>query len=329
MTACPNCGLARSAEALAAAGGVTRPAVPEQKRVSGRSEQTAHVDVAAYDLDHRPAEPAAVTKSWTHHVGPVLRALTAALWFALALAGLAVVLESPTNPPAFMVAFLLVPPIAVGVACLLIRGIVLLPVVIVGIGATFMLGVAAQLDDRPDTAANDAWFYLFLAAIGGLLIRGVWAYIGQWVWLPRTTVPGTPTAPADTSFPTIQHNLTCSSCGAAIFQQWWSRGKQGYECRRCGALTRAASPSNFLKAAAGGAPTQVQLFEWPSEERALAAFERAAPAMAAKGYYPISVVWAENEWGGGLFSLILPLVVRKGGTLTVTYAQRPPLGPTA
>ena len=30
---------------------------------------------------------------------------------------------------------------------------------------------------------------------------------------------------------------TCHNCGAALYRQWWSKSKGGYECRRCGALT--------------------------------------------------------------------------------------------
>ena len=112
-----------------------------------------------------------------------------------------------------------------------------------------------------------------------------------------------------------------------LFRPWWSWRKHGYDCRRCGAFTPAPSPSEALKAVAGGAKTEVMKYVWPSEERAMRAFARHAPVMAAKGYYPIEHVWAAGDFWGGLSSLFMPLVVRKGGTLTVTYAQRLPPTP--
>ena len=128
-------------------------------------------------VDSGVSAPETVAHSWSEWVGPILRWLTVVLWLALALAGLAIVLEAPRDPPAFIIAFLLVPPIAVGLGCLFIRGITLLPVAVIGIGATFFLGVLAQLDERPDTLANDAWWYLFLGAAGALILRGIWGLV--------------------------------------------------------------------------------------------------------------------------------------------------------
>ncbi len=160
MAACPNCGLLRGAEAPAAG----------QTLVAGGADSGV------------PA-PGTVAHSWSERVGPLLRWLTVGLWFALALAGLAIALEAPRYTPAFVIAFLLAPPVAVGLACLFIRGrgiaagIALLSVAVIGIGATFFLGVLAQLDEQPDTLANYAWVYLFFGAAGALLLRGIWSLI--------------------------------------------------------------------------------------------------------------------------------------------------------
>jgi len=32
-------------------------------------------------------------------------------------------------------------------------------------------------------------------------------------------------------------SFICAACGAALYRQWYSPGKRGYECRSCGALT--------------------------------------------------------------------------------------------
>ena len=135
MAACPNCGLLRGAEAPAAG----------ELLVAGGADSGV------------PA-PGTVAHSWSDRVGPLLRWLTVGLWFALALAGLAIALEAPRYTPAFVIAFLLAPPVAVGLACLFIRGrgiaagIALLSVAVIGIGVTFFLGVLAQLDEQPEHA---------------------------------------------------------------------------------------------------------------------------------------------------------------------------------
>ena len=43
----------------------------------------------------------------------------------------------------------------------------------------------------------------------------------------------------------------CGKCGSPLYAQWWSPTKGGYECRRCGALTKGAPPSGVGKGPAG------------------------------------------------------------------------------
>ena len=43
----------------------------------------------------------------------------------------------------------------------------------------------------------------------------------------------------------------CAKCGSPLYAQWWSPTKGGYECRRCGALTKGAPPAGALQSGAG------------------------------------------------------------------------------
>lgn len=52
-----------------------------------------------------------------------------------------------------------------------------------------------------------------------------------------TTVEGPPAA--------------CGKCGSPLFAQWWSPSKSGYECRRCGAVTKGAPPSYAQRGTSG------------------------------------------------------------------------------
>jgi hypothetical protein len=106
-----------------------------------------------------------------------LRLLTTALWIAVALAALAIVLVAPRPLPTWLIGFLLVPPVALAIGCLLLRGPVLISVGVIGVVATFVFGILAQLDERPDLLANYAWWYLFLAAVGVSILRALWIAI--------------------------------------------------------------------------------------------------------------------------------------------------------
>lgn len=51
------------------------------------------------------------------------------------------------------------------------------------------------------------------------------------------TVAGPPTA--------------CEKCGSPLFAQWWSPSNGGYECRRCGAVTKGTPPTEAQKGTSG------------------------------------------------------------------------------
>jgi hypothetical protein len=75
-----------------------------------------------------------------------------------------------------------------------------------------------------------------------------------------------------------------------------------------------------------------------TQESATAAFKRDAEKLAAQGYVPVSQNWAGGSWGCGAFIIALllcviligflifiyMLIVKPGGTLTVTYQLQVP-----
>jgi hypothetical protein len=80
----------------------------------------------------------------------------------------------------------------------------------------------------------------------------------------------------------------------------------------------------------------VRTYVAKSQQEAAVQFQQDAVNMAAAGYYPINQIWTPGSWSSaawivglillifliGIFVLILLLVVKPDGTLTVTYDYR-------
>ncbi len=83
------------------------------------------------------------------------------------------------------------------------------------------------------------------------------------------------------------------------------------------------------------APVLVRVYQG-SQSSATADFQRDSAYLAGHGYFPVSQSWAAGSWGCGAFLVALllclvlvgflifvyMLVVKPGGTLTVTYQYR-------
>jgi hypothetical protein len=76
--------------------------------------------------------------------------------------------------------------------------------------------------------------------------------------------------------------------------------------------------------AAGSPATLVRRYRGTDEADAVATFELDADDLARQGYCPVSQSWAPSPWSGGvrLVAVLLMLIVRPVGTLTVTYSFR-------
>lgn len=43
----------------------------------------------------------------------------------------------------------------------------------------------------------------------------------------------------------------CATCGSPLFAQWWDPTQGGYQCRRCGAITKGAPPAGVGRGPTG------------------------------------------------------------------------------
>ena len=66
------------------------------------------------------------------------------------------------------------------------------------------------------------------------------------VWHPPYVPLNQPVPAAVTGPPT-----TCEKCGSPLFAQWWDPTKDGYECRRCGTITKGLPPAGAQKSRSG------------------------------------------------------------------------------
>ena len=182
----------------------------------------------------------------------ILSLVSAALWLAVGVAAFVALLNPQalgSDDPAFLiwVAVVVVPPIAIGVGCLFLRG-----------GWMVALGVAAAvvafmhlfvIGFGTGSTTEQIWAYLVLAAVGVGLVWAIWAGIDRIRHPERAPAPPDPVAELEAAhaagtvteamFPfelarvhlyqTGNRRLfTCGRCGKGISLAW-------KKCDHCGA----------------------------------------------------------------------------------------------
>jgi hypothetical protein len=108
--------------------------------------------------------------------------------------------------------------------------------------------------------------------------------------------------------------MNCTSCGSAIYAQWWKESKQGFECQRCGTLNGAIQASSPPTPTPTNPAPEGQVA--PTADDAIRAY---AASQLGAGVLPSDVTKALREAGhdGALVdSVVGPILASRAAALT-------------